>query len=467
MSVGVPHQDGVDLAAFAVLLHPPSAYRELGETAAPDERRTTDAGLQMSDESVTQTPTVFSSKERATLVAKALSEAARRARFSTKRRRSLTGGGFRARRGERLFKLIRLWSFIGVVLVPSLVTAVYFGLIAADQYVSEARFTVRGGMPPSLQGKGENDNAPMPLIIQDTQIIMNYIQSRAMVEALSKTVDFEKLYQQPSVDYFSRLGTDEPIEKVVKYWNRHIDVSVQLPSGIVVLGVRAFSPGDAVKVANAVVESSEQLVNQMNDQMKADAVGLAETERTRAMAHVVKARADLEAARNEEGMLSADVASTAVTGLITTVQTEMLKMQQEFDSQRRFVSATAPQMRNLQSKIDAAKQQIAKLQAQMTQAKASTGKDKVLSGSMSRLDYARLENEIAERIYAGSLVALERARLASEVKLMYLNTFVQPVAAEEAKYPRRALIISLFAVASLAVWGVVMALMNLVRGNMG
>ena len=74
----------------------------------------------MSEEVVGQVPTVFSSKERAALVARALSEAARRARFSTKRRRSLTAGGLRARRGERLIRLLRIWTFIGIVAVPCL-----------------------------------------------------------------------------------------------------------------------------------------------------------------------------------------------------------------------------------------------------------------------------------------------------------------------------------------------------------
>ena len=71
----------------------------------------------MSDEIVGQAPAVFSSKERAALVARALSEAARRARFSTKKRRALTGGGVRARRGARLLRLLKIGTFVGIVTV--------------------------------------------------------------------------------------------------------------------------------------------------------------------------------------------------------------------------------------------------------------------------------------------------------------------------------------------------------------
>ena len=77
---------------------------------------------------------------------------------------------------------------------------------------------------------------------------------------------------------------------------------------------------------------------------------------------------------------------------------------------------------------------------------------KVLSGSTSRLDYANLENQIAEKIYAGSLAALEQARLLSESKLLYLNAFIRPVEAQQSEYPKRSLDMLLFALASVAAW---------------
>ena len=421
----------------------------------------------MSDEGLAQAPTVFSSKERAALVAKALSEAARRARFSTKRRRTLTASGFRARRGERLFKLLRIVSFIAIVAVPSATAALYLFLIAADQYTAEARFTVRGGLPPSMDTVGTLTGAPPVLIIQDTQIIMNYLVSRRAVEALNKSVGLEHLYQDPKADFFSRLSSDPSIEKMVKYWKRHLDLSVQVPAGIVVMTVKAFSPDAAVKLADGALTASEALVNDINDKMREDAVSLAETERQRAQDNLARARAALEKARNEEGILNANTASLAVTNLMTEVQGQRIKLQQDYDSQRRYVHADAPQLKNLQTRIDAATIEVTKLQNQMTQAKPTSGRDTTLSGSISRLDYASLENVIAEKIYAGSLAGLEHARLASETKLMYINTFVQPVAAQEATYPKRPLDMAIVLAACLAAWGAVLGLLNLARGSLG
>lgn len=418
----------------------------------------------MSDDSVTQVPSVFSSKERAALVARALSDAARRARFSTKSRRGKIGTTYKARRSERLARMLQIATFVAFVAIPSLVATVYFGFIAADQFASEARFTVRGGLPTSLEAGGSLSGSPVALIIQDTQVIMNYIESRALVEDLDKSIGLAKLYQDPDVDFFSRLGKDKSIEKIVKYWGHHVDLKVEMPAGIVVMNVRAFRPEDATTIANAALSSSETLVNRLNDQMRADALELAKNERERAQTRLADARADLEKARNQEGILSTKDASQGLNDLMTQVRGQLLKSQQTYDSLRRYESPSAPQVRNLQTKIDASKKQIAQLQAQMTSMTPDgESADKPLSGSMSRLDYAVLNNQIAEKIYAGSLAAFERATVASETKLMYITTFVKPVDAQEAKYPRRGLNISLVVGGGLVLWAAALGIIALMR----
>ena len=420
----------------------------------------------MSEDGLTHpSPAVFSSKERAALVAKALSEAARRARFSTKKRRSTAGGGYRAKRGEKLFKLLVIWTFVGIVVVPTVLASIYFGFVASDQYTAEARFTVRGGLPPAMDGMGALTGAPPVLIIQDTQVIMNYLESRAVVDALDKSVDLRKLYRRPDIDMLSRLKANASIEKTLAYWKRHIALEVQMPSGIVVFTVKAFSADDAVKLVNAAIDASEAVVNRMNDHMISDGLALAQAERERAQANLAVAHANLEKARNQEGILSGEAASNALVNLMTQVKGQVLSLQGEYDAQRQFVSADAPQLRSLQTKIDAAKIEVTKLQDQMTDDHPDSG-EKVLAGSMTKLDYAMLNNQIADSIYAGSMAVLEHARLSSELKLMYINTFIRPVASEQPRYPSRGLDIGLFLGASLAVWACVVGGLKLTRGYM-
>lgn len=407
-----------------------------------------------------------SALERSQLVSRALTEAARRARFSTRGRRTLAGGGFYARRGERLMRFVAVVGFVVLVVVPNLVAAVYFGFIASDQYVSEARFALRGGTAPKLDTLGALTGFPSLEIVQDTQIVINYLQSRTIVETLQAEIDIVGMFSRPEVDYFSRLDPEKPIEKVLRYWKTMVDVTVQVPSGILTVYVRAFTPRDSLAITRAVLEASERLVNDMNDRMRKDALALTEVEQQRARDRLAQARAALEQARNEEGLLSAEKALDAQNTLIVGERTNLLRLQQEYETQRHYIGEAAPQQRALKKRIEAEQEQIARLEAQLTRRPEDEHETKVLSGSMTRLEYLDFERQIAEKAYASALSSHERARLASDTQLLYVNTFVRPMEAQQAKYPRRLLMIGIIVAASLAIWGVLMGSMVLVRNHM-
>lgn len=412
------------------------------------------------------TGTALTPRERSQLVARALSDAARRARFSTRARKTLGAGGFKARRGQRLVRIILSVTFVLMVAVPSVAAVVYYGLIASPQYMAEARFTVRGGLQPRPDAIGSLTGVPSMMIIQDTQVIMNYVQSRAIIEALDSQIGLRSIYDRPGVDWWSRLAPGKPIEKVLKYWKSMIDLSVQMPAGIVVMTVRAFSPQDAVTVANAVLSQSEALVNDLNDRMRNDAISLSLAEQTRAADQLAAARSALEQARNTEGTLSAEASAEAINTLIATLRSDLVKMQQEYDASRRYVSESSPQMRNMQTRIASANQQIAFLKSKLTVTASSDGQEPVVSATMKKLDYLEFQRKVAETIYTAATVAAERARVVGETKLMYINSFVAPVAPEESRYPRRALMIGLIIGGALAAWGALSGLVVVARNHM-
>ncbi len=85
--------------------------------------------------------------EKARMVSQALQDAARRARFSARTRRNLSGGGFSARRGAAGFRLFTILSFWLIVAIPGALAVTYYMYLASDQYQAEIQFTVAGGEP--------------------------------------------------------------------------------------------------------------------------------------------------------------------------------------------------------------------------------------------------------------------------------------------------------------------------------
>lgn len=403
---------------------------------------------------------------RARDLSQALSDAARRARFSARSRSKFSSGGFQARRGADLMRAAAVFSFLAMVAVPSLAVCTYYAFIASDQYTAEAKFTVSGGEIPKLDGIGAFAGIPALSAIQDTQIVTNFIESRAAVEKLDATINLRKLFSREGADWFARFNPDKPIEKLVKYWQRMIDVSIKMPSGIVEFRVRAFTKEDSALIGQAVLDLSEGLINDLNKRMNRDAISNAELQVDRASSRLTQARISLEKARNEGGLLDANKAGEALNGLITEARGTLLQLQQEYASQRNSVLESAPQMKALKARIEATGAQIKDLESQVTSTSQSATGGSTIAVSITKFGTLDLERQIAERLYSGAVASLEMSRLIAENKAMYINAFVRPVVPEDPQYPRRLLFSFLFSLGFLTLWGICCGLVMLVRNHM-
>ncbi len=410
-----------------------------------------------------------SALERAQAVSRALTDAARRARFSTRARGAYRGGSFASRPGAKLMRVLTIALFIAMVALPNLVAILYFGLIASDQYVSEAKFTVSSGAIPKMDAVGSVTGVPPMLIVQDTLVVTSYIESRALVEVLDREIELRKIYSAPSIDWWARFRKDKPIEKFADYWEKMSSTSIAFPSGIVTLKVRAFNPGDAKRIADAVVRQSENLINDLNDRMRRDTVLASERDMQRAAQGLGRARIAMESERNAQGLIDVGETNKALTGIQSELQSDLLKAEQEYQTEIRYVSADAPQMRVLKSRISAMKGQLDEMKAQLTsqdEKNISAVADKALSGKMTKFAELDLEERIAEKRYAVSVAAVEAARMMSERRMLYLHEIVAPALPEEAMYPRRWLSIGMTFAASLIAWAATVVAMTFVRNHM-
>ncbi|UJX45053.1 hypothetical protein D7006_10170 [Xanthobacter sp. YC-JY1] len=321
-----------------------------------------------------------------------------------------------------------------MAVIPTLLATLYFVFIASSQYLSEARFAVRASEHAGLEtlsGAGLGGLAE----VQDSLIIANYVKSLAVVEALEERVNLRQLYSRPGIDWFSRFNPNRPIERLERSWRSQIDTAIEAPSGIITVKVWAFSPQDSLKISQAIVALSEDMVNKLGERTRTDAISQAEKEVARAEARLRKARAAVRDLRNEVGVIDPARTNEGIAKLIADLESDQVLIDQEIATARRTLSPDAPQFMLLDARRQAVRENIALLKARLT---SGTGSDKdTLSAVMTRYDALDLERQIAERQYTAAAAALEQARVAAERQGMYLATFVKPVLAQEHDWPHR------------------------------
>jgi capsular polysaccharide transport system permease protein len=327
-------------------------------------------------------------------------------------------------------------GLIGGYVLPTLLVVGYLSVGMSSQYTSEARFAVRGGervsadLVSSLTGLSSFTQA------QDTLIVVNYVKSRAIVDQLEQTVGLRDVYSRREIDWLSRFNDKNSVEDLVKYWRWKISTDVESPSGIITIRVSAFSPADAQKIANAVVSSSEQLINTMSSRARRDALEETETELTRAEQRLSKARGALHDLRNAQSTLDPRRTAEGINKLIGELRLERARLEEEANSAKRSqIAESAPQMQVLRTRIQVVSDQIVDLEHQMTS--ASGDSPGTVSSKITRFDELELERQIAEKQYTLAVAAFERARVNVERQKMYLTTFVAPLLPEESQWPKR------------------------------
>jgi capsular polysaccharide transport system permease protein len=347
----------------------------------------------------------------------------------------------------------RALTFIIVVLAPLAMAAVYYLAIAADQYVAEFRLSLRTVDAPRVEPLLLlGSDAAHTTAASESQIVAQYIASRAIVDELDPALNLRKLFSPPAADWWARLALPASIEELVRYWRNQVDPFYDTSTGTIIVRLRAFSPDDALRVAQAVVASSEKLVNELSARARGDAVGFAQTEVGQAEARLKKALAAIREFRDQAGMIDPGKTADATATLATKLRADLLKTNSELATLKAYMRDDAPPVRVLKARIRSLETQQRGLAREMTDNGLQA--TPALSQTLGSYEALEAERKFAETAYQHALEGLDRARDNADRQHLYIASFVPPSLPEMALYPHRWRSLGLVALIAFAVWAI-------------
>lgn len=402
---------------------------------------------------------VDESIRRAKAVSVELRKAARKAR--TPRPTISGGGGFRARRGDRLFRLFAVGSLVLLFVVPTAITALYYSIIASDQYVSEARFSIR-----SSDSSGFSPMAGLSALLgsgqaTDAAIVAEFVKSGAIITQLSASFSLTDLFTTKRWDPISSLETDPTSEDLIEYWKGKVDISVERSSGLTTLKVRAFSPEDSLLLANEILRVSEQMVNRLTRRTEENGLREAETEVHTTKERLANSIHRLKSMRDSTGILDVTLAAAANTEILTKLRLEKAKLDVQIQSLENSESGSAPQLGSLKNQATAIGQQIAVYEQSIAGVATKTS----IASRGAELAESETDLKVAQAEYQKSVAVFEAARMTLERQRSYILTYVQPTLPQEALYPKRLLIVITVALGTGLLWAITVGVVMLARDH--
>jgi capsular polysaccharide transport system permease protein len=350
---------------------------------------------------------------------------------------------------------VRTLSFIVLVMLPVAAASIYYLAVAADQYVAEFRLSLRTVDPPRpgtvvLFGGDAGRGAAA----QESQIVTQYIASRAIVDELDPTLDLRRLFSPAHADWWARLSRSAPIERVVLYWQDQVDPFFDTTTGTIIVRVRAFAADDAVRLARAIVAASEKLVNELSARSRHDALAYAESEVAAAEARLKTALQAIREFRDRSGTIDPTKAADANATLATKLRGDLLKANAQLATMKSLVREETPAIRVLKAHIRSLEAQQRELAHEMTASQTAGSPTPALSQQLGSYEALDAERKFAEAAYDHALEGLDRARDNADRQHVYVESFVPPSRPEAALYPRRWRAIGTVVLVAFAIWAI-------------
>ncbi|GLC95891.1 capsule polysaccharide export inner-membrane protein CtrB [Cupriavidus sp. TA19] len=362
-----------------------------------------------------------------------------------------------AMRGK-LFDLSPVWR---AALGACLLAILYWGAIASDLYVSEARVVIErsdgiGANAADFSSLLSGSAAP-----QDLLLLREYLLSTDMLAKLESRLGLRKHYADSRRDPLSRLWFDDAsLERFHAYYLSRVSVEYDDFSRVLVVSAEAYSPAMSHAIASALVSEGERFMNEMTHRIAAEQVVFIERQVHEQGERLGSARQALVAYQDANGLVSPRGEVESLSNVVANAEGTLADLQVKRDALRDVFTPESPAIQQLDAQIAAVQRQIAGQRGRMVSTRGR-GLNKVLE-EHERLQAAA---EFAQDLYKTALGALEKARIESTRKLKNVAVVQSPTRPEYPLQPRRLYNIVVFVLTALMAAGVVELLRAIIRDH--
>ncbi|GFM31469.1 Wzz/FepE/Etk N-terminal domain-containing protein [Novosphingobium sp. PY1] len=341
----------------------------------------------------------------------------------------------------------RIWLVLFVI-IPTLLAVIYYGFIASDIYVTEARFVIKS--PNQKQSRVSS----LANLIQTTGLsggqeqtneVLDYVHSRNALLELEQNTHIRDRYSSPLADPISRFprpfmsGT---FEDMFKYYQNMVDARLDTETGAAVLTVKAFTPQDAYQINRSLLDLSETLVNRLNQRVESQGVIEAQKQVDLALDRVKNARVALAQYRNSAELIDPAKQATGVLEISNTMIGQRAALQAQLETMQRLAPGN-PSIPALRNRIAALSAQIASQEGRVV------GSGSGIASKLGGYENLLTEQEFATENLNVANAGLVQARSEAQQQKFYLERVVNPNVPDKPLLPNR--ILSIITVAGAAI----------------
>ncbi len=344
----------------------------------------------------------------------------------------------------------RRW-FVICVVAPTILAAVYYGLIASDIYISESRFVIKN--PDQKRGQVSTlanlvQTTGLSGSQEQTNEVLAFVQSRAALKALEKNPGIQSKFASDQADPFTRFPrplAQSSFENLFKYYSKMVSARLDTENGTAIIEVKAFTASDAHEINRRLLDLSEEMVNRLNSRAQAKGIAEAQKQVDLAADRAKAARVALAQYRNSKALIDPDKQAGGALEIANTMIAERATLQAQLDLMQR-VAPRNPSIPALRNQVNAISAQIA------SQDNRVVGTSTGIASKIGGYENLLVEQEFATESLNAANAALVQARAEAQRQQFYLERVVDPNVPDMPLLPKRFLNTLIVAASALCLY---------------
>ncbi|MGJ8544465.1 MAG: capsule biosynthesis protein [Sulfitobacter sp.] len=354
-----------------------------------------------------------------------MSPAERRTREISEIQRDIS----RRRRKKMGLLMVRLAFF---VMLPTIFAGYYFYKIATPMYATESQFLILtsegGGSTGGLGGLLPSQFATSA----DSIAVQSYLQSKDAMLRLDGDVGFRDHFTDESIDPIQRLTPDPTNEEAYKMFKKNIKIGYDPTEGVMRMEIVAADPEVATVFSDHLIRYAEERVNNLSQQKREDQMS---------DANLAYEQAQIKRREVQERLIQLQVTSgvdpaeqiAAIRGQISSYQTLLYEKELELAALLDNARPNRAKVEGAQGDVRRLKALLGQLEGQMNEATEGANS---LAQKAVEMQLAQADLAAADANLQLALTAMDAARTEANRQVRYLTVAVEPVASQEASYPR-------------------------------
>ncbi|MGO4916925.1 capsule biosynthesis protein [Pseudogemmobacter sp. W21_MBD1_M6] len=336
------------------------------------------------------------------------------------------------RRRRKLALLVTRLSFF--VVLPSLIAAYYFYVLATPMYASKSEFVIQQAQAQSSAGGLSSMFSGTQFATQQDSIaVQGYLQSRDAMLRLNEDKGFKQHFEDQSIDPIQRLDPGATNEAAYRLYKRHVKIGYDPTEGIIKMEVIAADPVLSKAFSESLISYAEQQVDQLTQRLREDQMQGARGSFDTAERQMLEAQQDVLKLQEARGILSAEAEVSSLMGQISTFEVELKTRQLALLELKANPRPNATKVGVAEREIERFKDLIKSMRSELTQGDDKTSSLAKVTGE---LVVAEANMQTKQLLLSQALQQLETARIEANRQVRYLSMGVNPTAPDEAAYPR-------------------------------